>query len=131
MRKLAPIVKPRHRLVPLLAGIAAMSACSQSHAQLFRQRNDPVYERAVRDLQGQSYTAMGPRGRGYYTPMVLPGIDDFNGPSRAYSPIFNAPQAAPRNIMINPAPISEQNEWPRPANGAARAGLFRRVFRRR
>lgn len=109
-----------------------VTACSTSNAsaQIFRQRNDwPTY-RTLRDLQGQSYSDVGPAGRGYYTPMWLPGIDDTNGPSRAYSPIFNAPQAAPRGSWLR----SESLNPPGPARDRAplaRGLFFRRGLRRR
>jgi hypothetical protein len=103
---------------------------SNAKAQLFQPRNDWVRRRALADLRGQSYSDEGPGGRGYYTPMYLPGFDDTNGPSRAYMPIFNAPQAIPNEGALR---RSQDESVSRPAAGGfiARQGLFRRVFRRR
>ncbi len=53
--------------------------------------------RAYRDFTGQSYVDRTPNGRtGYFVNLGIPGYDDIgNGPSMAYSPIFNAPAPLP------------------------------------
>ncbi len=125
-----PTLRPGRGLWLVLAPFALMASSAASHGQLLRPRNDWVYYRELHDQMGQSYSDVGPRGRGYYTPLFLPGIDDFNGPSRAYSPIFNAPQAAPRGSLMRPEALYPPPA-PRAAGGAARPGLMRRLFRRR
>lgn len=76
----------------LLAGVLLPSPALAQNPTI---AGDWVYRRELRDLPGQSSRDMSPRGRGYFTPLYLPGFDNFNGPSRAYSPIFNAPGSAP------------------------------------
>ncbi len=77
--------------------------------------------REFRDMPGQSYTDMTPTGRkGYFVPLPSPGLDDMgNGPSMAYSPIFNAPQP-----LLKPTPLNEAAPVAVPAPRSG--GLFRR-----
>jgi hypothetical protein len=79
--------------------------------------------REYRDLAGQSYTDVTPSGRrGYFVPLPSPGYDDIgNGPSMAYSPIFNAPQTLPR-----PGKAAGPAAGPQ----ARPTGFLRRIFRR-
>jgi hypothetical protein len=118
----------RARVARFFLLIGAVSLINGSaHAQFFIGRSGWPSYRMRHDLTGQSYSDIGPGGRtGYYTPMFLPGIDDFNGPSRAYTPIFNAPQAAPegatwlgRDRDVTPAPRKKTG------------GPIRRLFSRR
>ena len=125
-------------LVGLLGFVLILACTSETHAQIgfmggggtgagssFRT-NWPRF-REYRDLSGQSYTDTTPTGRkGYFVPLTSPGLDDLgNGPSMAFSPIFNAPQR-----MEHPIPLTGEA----PAQAAASPGqrppgLFRRIFR--
>jgi hypothetical protein len=82
--------------------------------------------RQYRDLAGQSYSDVTPTGRrGYFVSLGSPGFDDIgNGPSMAYSPIFNAPRPLPR-----PA-TAPQGQAPAAAGDSRPTGFLRRVFRR-
>jgi hypothetical protein len=120
---------PRRQLVPAaLAMLVLAGAASHARAQLGFLAGGgqgaqvsmswPRY-REYRDLPGQSYVDTTPTGRrGYFVPLPMPGYDDIgNGPSRAFSPIFNAPQPIRPPVAAPAAPAP-----PRP-------GLFRRLRR--
>jgi hypothetical protein len=86
------------RIAPLLILLASPAADAQvllggGQGAAFSW---PRY-RSYRDFAGQSYSDITPTGRsGYYVSLGIPGYDDIgNGPSMAYSPIFNAPAPLP------------------------------------
>lgn len=54
----------------LLSSTLWLSTVAPTHAQVYVTSSpDWVYRREWRDLQGQSYTDIIPRGRGYFTPL--------------------------------------------------------------
>lgn len=86
----------RTLLLAALIALVSMVHASAVQAQVFRpvqggSGDSFASARFARDLAGQSYTAPLGLGRmGYYTPLPQPGFDERgNGPSMAYSPVFN------------------------------------------
>lgn len=85
--------------------LVALSVAAQARAQ-FDFALDPYgYSPGARaggfGYSGFGYSAYGPRGDGYY--VGLPDFSTNNGPSGAYSPIFNSMAAAPRdNVQLGP-----------------------------
>lgn len=94
---------PLRRIARIAPILMLLFCASSARAQLFAGGGQgvgfswPRY-REYRDAAGQSYSDTGPTGRrGYYVSLGSPGFDDWgNGPSMAYSPIFNAPAPLPR-----------------------------------
>jgi hypothetical protein len=77
------------------------------------------------------YGVYGPRGFGYYTPLYLPGHDNFTGPSPAYDPAIGSLLGAPRGSLGNPNTFPVPPAPPLPwARNSPERQLLRRVFRR-
>jgi hypothetical protein len=68
---------------------------------------------------GFGYGTMGPRGRGYYTGLYTPTLNE-DGQSPAYSPIFNSLNAGPGTRAYS------SHYAPPAARGRGLFGLFRR-----